>query len=299
MSRDPRGRDILVSVVRSIDLDVNAVDSALTGALRIGGAMTKSYEARITGAILDAYHAKLSRSLVADVLVVGAGPSGLMAARALATRGREVVVLEKALCPGGGIWGGAFGMNEVVAGGEAVHVLEEIGVRTRMTADGLAAIDAMELAPALILGAVRAGAVVLNLTTVEDLCVHDGAVRGVVANRTGLIGRLPMDPISFQAVAVLDATGHDASLVHMLHRRGLLKDPEGVPGEGAMDAMRGEALVVDQVTEVYPGLWIAGMCVAAVRGSPRMGPIFGGMLLSGQAAGELIDLTLALDAERL
>jgi len=41
--------------------------------------MVDSYETQITKAILGAYHEKLSRSLVGDILVVGAGPSGLMA----------------------------------------------------------------------------------------------------------------------------------------------------------------------------------------------------------------------------
>jgi thiamine thiazole synthase len=222
-----------------------------------------------------------------------------MAARELATLGRKVVVLERQLVPGGGVWGGAMGMNEVVIQDDALQALEGTGVRPKRTGDRLAAIDSMELASALVLGALRAGAVVLNLTTVEDLCVRGGVVRGVVANRTELGDRLPLDPISFQAEAVLDATGHDAALVRMLHRRGLLSSGTGLPGEGAMDAMNGEAFVVDEIAEIYPGLWIAGMAVAAARGGPRMGPIFGGMLLSGRAVSELIDLTLSLDAERL
>jgi threonine dehydrogenase-like Zn-dependent dehydrogenase len=39
--------------------------------------MVDFYETQITKAILSAYHEKLSGSLVGDVLVVGAGPSGL------------------------------------------------------------------------------------------------------------------------------------------------------------------------------------------------------------------------------
>ncbi|MEJ2186433.1 MAG: FAD-binding protein [Gemmatimonadota bacterium] len=57
--------------------------------------MTDSYETRITRAIVGAYHDKLSRSLVSDVLIAGAGPSGLRAAMDLAAKGRTVTVLEK------------------------------------------------------------------------------------------------------------------------------------------------------------------------------------------------------------
>ncbi len=258
--------------------------------------MADSYETQITRSILDAYHAKLSRSLVGDVLEVGAGPSGLIAAIDLAKKGRTVAVLEKRLSPGGGLWGGAMAMNEVVIQEEALDAVEGIAVRPRPTGDGLYVIDAVELASALCLKALQVGVIVLNLTMAEDLCVHAGQVCGVVANRTGVGDVMPVDPISFQAGAVLDATGHDAALVHMLHRRGLLEGFTSLSGEGAMNAAEGESFVVEKVAEVYPGLWVTGMCVAAVLGGPRMGPIFGGMLLSGKQAADLIDLTMAMDA---
>jgi ribulose 1,5-bisphosphate synthetase/thiazole synthase len=47
-------------------------------------AMTESFETRITRTIVGAYHGKLSRSLVSDVLIAGADPSGLRAAIDLA-----------------------------------------------------------------------------------------------------------------------------------------------------------------------------------------------------------------------
>ena len=38
--------------------------------------------------------------------------------------------------------------------------------------------------------------------------------------------------------------------------------------------------------EVTSGLYVCGMCANAVFGGPRMGPIFGGMLLSGKKVAE-------------
>jgi thiamine thiazole synthase len=48
-----------------------------------------------------------------------------------------------------------------------------------------------------------------------------------------------------------------------------------------------ERKIVENTREVYPGLIVAGMSANAVCGGPRMGPIFGGMLLSGKRAAEV------------
>lgn len=242
----------------------------------------------VSRAILDAYHRKFQEALQSEVVIVGAGPSGLVAAWHLAEKNLRVVVLEKRLSPGGGIWGGSMGMNEIVVQEEAVGLLDAAGVR-HQAAGGLHTADAGELACALGLRAVQSGAVVLNLLAAEDLCVRAGRVRGVVANRTLLGDSLPIDPMVFSTQAVIDATGHEAFLVDCLRRRGLLEGPSGRrPGEGPMDAPAGERFVVEHVGQVYPGLWTAGMSVCAALGGPRMGPIFGGMLLSGtEAAGQI------------
>jgi thiazole biosynthesis enzyme len=252
--------------------------------------MTTFDETRISEAITSAYYEKLLDRLVSDVVIAGAGPSGLTAGYYLARRGFKVTVIEKHLSIGGGIWGGGMAMNEVAVQDPAVPILEEMGVRHDRQREGLRTIDAIELASGLSLKAIQAGVVVLNLINVEDVCVRDGRVTGVVANRTMISNVLAVDPITFTAKATLDATGHEAAVVATLQRRGpTFNLPETAAiGEGPMDAAKGEIFVVEHAGEVFPGLWVSGMSVCAVYGGPRMGPIFGGMLLSGKRVAELI-----------
>jgi len=96
-----------------------------------------------------------------------------------------------------------------------------------------------------------------------------------------------VDPLYMQAKAVVDATGHDAEVVSVAAR----KVPElGIQLQGEKSAWSevSEKLVVEHTGRVAPGLYVAGMAVAAVFGLPRMGPIFGGMLMSGRRIAEIV-----------
>jgi hypothetical protein len=68
----------------------------------------------------------------------------------------------------------------------------------------------------------------------------------------------------------------------------LATDTGAVIGERSLDVVSGEEEVVNGTKEIYPGLYVCGMAASAVSGTPRMGPIFGGMLLSGKRVSNLI-----------
>ena len=69
--------------------------------------------------------------------------------------------------------------------------------------------------------------------------------------------------------------------VKRLARLGMVAD---VPGMSALDMNTSEDLIVGNTREVVPGMVLTGMELAEVDGSPRMGPTFGAMFLSGQKA---------------
>ena len=80
-------------------------------------------EETISGAIVRSYFRKLTENLAVDAAIVGAGPSGLVAAHDLAKKGLKVAVYESKLAPGGGTWGGGMLMNEVVVQDDAAEIL--------------------------------------------------------------------------------------------------------------------------------------------------------------------------------
>jgi thiamine thiazole synthase len=90
---------------------------------------------------------------------------------------------------------------------------------------------------------------------------------------------------------VIDATGHPSEIAHIVERKsgGALLTPSGkVEGEKSMWAEMAEKFTVENTKEVFPNLYVCGMAANAVFGGPRMGPIFGGMLISGKRVAELV-----------
>jgi thiamine thiazole synthase len=248
---------------------------------------SKVSEKQITGAIVSEFAKEFSEHLDNDVIVVGAGPSGLVAAREFAMRGDKVLVIESNNYLGGGFWIGGYLMNKVTVRAPGQVILDEIGAPYKEVEDGLFVADGPHACSKLIAAACDAGVKVLNMTKFDDVVLRDGRVDGVVINWTP-VSALPraitcVDPVALEAKLVVDATGHDAVVAQSLHKRGLID----IKDFGPMSVVESEDAVVEHTGEVFPGLIVTGMAVATVFGLPRMGPTFGAMLLSGRKAAEV------------
>ncbi|MBN2380466.1 thiazole biosynthesis protein [candidate division WOR-3 bacterium] len=246
----------------------------------------------ISRAIIERYTDKLLENLEADVAVVGAGPSGLTAAYTLAEKGLKTVIFERALKPGGGMPGGGMMFSEIVVQDTARCILEDLGVGLYEQRPGYFTADAIEVLGAQLVRVARAGVKLFNLISVEDVLLYQDRVSGLVLNWTAVqMQGLHVDPLTMKARSVIDATGHAAEVVNGLLRKAKVKinTPSGkFEGERPMWADRAEAETLKNTCEIYPGLWITGMAANACFGGPRMGPIFGGMFLSGKKVAEEI-----------
>jgi thiamine thiazole synthase len=239
-------------------------------------------EKEVTRAIVNEFATMFSDMADNDVTIVGGGPSGLMAGKILAENGVKTLIVERNNYLGGGFWIGGYLMNTLTVRAPAQKELDKLGVPYKEVSEGLFVADAPHACSKLIAAACDAGVKIVNMTSLEDIVLREGnKVAGAVINWTP-VQSLPrqitcVDPVSIEAKLVIDATGHDAFVVKKLEERGLIK----MKGTGAMWIDRSEDQLVEHTGEVHPGLLCIGMSVSTVHGLYRMGPTFGGMLLSG------------------
>jgi len=226
-----------------------------------------------------------------DVVIVGAGPAGMTAAKYLADKGFKVIVFERRLSFGGGIGGGGMLLHKIVVDENAIPILKDFNIRYIYDdEENLYVIDASELMAKLAVGSINSGAKIINGIHVEDVIYRDNPFRveGVVIQWSSVVmSGLHVDPLFVLSKAIVDATGHDAEVLQIVARK-LPESKIVLVGEKSAYSELSENVVVEYTGKVIPGLYIAGMAVAALYGLPRMGPIFSSMLLSGKKVAEII-----------
>lgn len=246
----------------------------------------------ISKAIIEGWSKDLVEHLEIDVAIVGGGPAGLTAAYYLAKEGIKVALYERNLSIGGGMWGGGMMYNKCVFQEASRPILDEFKIRYTEYQPGYFVTDSLETVSALCLFAVQSGAKIFNLISVEDVMIREQGVTGLVLNWSAVTNaKLHVDPLTIRAKYVIDSTGHAAEVAKIITRKigkNLLTETGDLMGEQSMWAEVGERTIVENTKEIYPGVYVAGMSANAIFGGPRMGPIFGGMLLSGKRAAEIL-----------
>lgn len=249
---------------------------------------SKITESQISRAIVGEFNKWFADYIVSDVIIVGGGPSGLMAGRDLANAGLKTLIIESNNYIGGGFWVGGYFMNTLTFRAPGNEILDELKIPYKEIEDGLFVTDGPTACSKLISATCDSGAKILNLTKFDDVVYRNNRVEGTVINWSP-VSALPrqitcVDPIALESKVVIEATGHDAWVAKSLEKRGLLK----LQTFGPMDVNTSEDLVVAHTGEVHPGLYAIGMAVSTIYGIPRMGPTFSGMLFSGRKAAQEI-----------
>ena len=249
-------------------------------------------EITITKAIIERFSRKFIECIDVDTAIVGAGPAGMVASYFLAKAGRKVAIFERKLSAGGGMWGGGMMFNEIVVQEEGKEILDLFGVATLEYEPGYYTADAIEAASTICSFATKAGARIFNCMTVEDVMIREGRVIGLVITWSPVqMTGLHVDPLTVTAKNIVDATGHDTEVLSVIARKADIKlytETGKILGERSMWADKAERLTLENTKMICPGVYVAGMSANAAFGGPRMGPIFGGMLLSGKRVAELI-----------
>ncbi|KAG8365417.1 hypothetical protein BUALT_Bualt18G0102700 [Buddleja alternifolia] len=236
-----------------------------------------------------------------DVVVVGAGSAGLSCAYELSKNPNiNIAIIEQSVSPGGGAWLGGQLFSAMVVRKPAHKFLDELEIEYDEQ-DHYVVIKHAALFTSTIMSKLlaRPNVKLFNAVAAEDLIVKGGRVAGVVTN-WALVSmnhdtQSCMDPNVMEAKVVVSSCGHDgpfgATGVKRLRSIGMI---ESVPGMKALDMNTAEDAIVRLTREIVPGMIVTGMEVAEIDGSPRMGPTFGAMMISGQKAAHLALKALGL-----
>ena len=224
-----------------------------------------------------------------DVIIVGGGPAGSTAGLLLAREGIKTLIIEKDVKAGGGMWQGGMLFPKIIIEEPADKFLNAFDIKLKKLPNGLFVADSYYVTTNLMARAFQNGAKMLSSVKLQDVIYRDTGIKGVVINWTQVAHLTAecIDPLCLESKLVIDATGHNAEVVKIVNEK--IGGIEGgfVGKEGSMWVEKGEQATIQNTKEVYPNLIVAGMAANSVAGLPRMGPIFGGMFLSGIKAAKI------------
>ena len=256
----------------------------------------KLQDEKISKIIIERYLKKFINNLNQDVIIAGAGPAGLTTAYYLAKNGFKVSIFERKLSIGGGMWGGGMMFNEIVVGEDGKKILDEFGINYEKYEDGYYTADSVEAITTICSKTMKAGVKIFNCISVEDVMIDKNGICGVVINWSSVdIAGLHVDPLSIRSKFVVEATGHPLEILRILEKKidGKLFTKTGkIMGEKSMNAEVGEKTVIENTKEIFNNVYVVGMAANAAFGTNRMGPIFGGMLLSGKKLADILSKKL-------
>lgn len=243
-------------------------------------------EAEVTKTIVRGFMEDFLEYANSDVIIVGGGPCGITAAMLLAREGVKTLIIEKDVKAGGGMWQGGMLFPKMVVEEPANLLLESFGIKLKKEGKMYTA-DSYYVSSKLMSLAFEYGAKMFNSVQVQDVIYREDGLKGVVVNWTQAAHLTAncVDPLALEAKVIIDATGHNADVARVVSEKIGLKGFVG--REGSMWIEKAELATVQNTKEIFPNLIVAGMAANGVHGLPRMGPVFGGMFLSGAKAARL------------
>eukprot|EP00798_Chlamydomonas_sp_ICE-L_P031787 gene31787-6984_t len=257
-------------------------------------------EATVSRAMTSRYFKDLDEFADTDIVIVGAGSAGLACAYELSVISPEtkVCIIEQNVSPGGGAWVAGQLFSAMVIRKPAHTILDEINVAYEDEGDYVVVKHAALVTSTLLSKVLAAPNVKLfNAVAVEDLIIKEDnngerRVGGVVTNWTLVTlhhdTQSCMDPNVIESKVIVSSCGHDGPMgAHSVKRLASLGMLPAIPGMAALDMNSAEDKIVNNTREVVPGIVLAGMELSEVDGSPRMGPTFGAMFVSGRKAAHI------------
>jgi len=175
----------------------------------------------VTRTIFERFSNEFKDCFDIDVAIAGAGPAGLIASKYLSEAGKKVVIFERKLSVGGGMWGGGMTFPIIVVYKNSKDILEEVGIKVNNEGGGYYSADSIESVAKLCSSAINSGARIFNTISCEDVLLNkEKKVNGFVINWSAVeVANLHVDPLTIRAKYCIDSTGHPAEICDIVRRK--------------------------------------------------------------------------------